>query len=79
MGDILITLGALLVLLVFLLVMISGVMFVGSLFGGAVDLLLESSRRRDEAQQAELAAAQAELDALKHAHLYRNRRARKFR
>jgi len=53
MGEILTTLGAFLALIVFILVMLGGVMFVGSLFGGVVNWLMEPARRRDEARVAE--------------------------
>jgi len=52
MGDILITIGAVLALIVFILVMLGGVMFIGSLFGGVVDLLTSPAQRRDELRQA---------------------------
>jgi len=61
MGDILITVGALLAFLVFILAMIGGVMFLGSLLGGLGNWLLGPSRQRNEARQVEFAA---EMDAL---------------
>jgi len=54
MGDILIILGAVLALIVFILIMIGGVMFIASLFGGVVDVLTGPARQRRETAHAAL-------------------------